>query len=298
MNFIALLLALGCERLFAAQLKLREPGWLLGYVRGALRRAGRHSDRALAIAVAVFALLPGLLVAGLIGLLGGSMHGIVSVLLAATVLFFALGPRDLWQEAGEYLAAAARGDEAATARLAGEILEHDARQRRGAGLESVAEAVFVQSNNRLFGVVFWFAILGPAGALTFRVSDLMRREAILRAERADAPPGALDTSQACQRLHGVIAWAPARLLALSFGLAGSFDESFAGWRGYLRSESDHFFDANDRLLVHAGRGALGSAFGAATDEGARVRAALGLAQRSLLVWLAAFALLTVVAWIT
>ena len=95
----------------------------------------------------------------------------------------------------------------------------------------------------------------------------------------------------------MIAWLPARLLALSFGLAGSFEESFAGWRGYLRSESDHFFDANDRLLVHAGRGALGSAFNAAPDEGARVRAALGLARRALLVWLAAFALLTAVAWI-
>ena len=298
MNFIALLLALGCERLLAAQRLLREPGWLLGYVRGALRLAARRSGRALDLAIAALVLLPALLVATLVYVLGGSLHGLVSVLLAATVLFFALGPRDLWQEAGAYLAAEARGDAEATARLAGAILDHDARQRRGAGLESVAEAVFVQSNNRLFGVVFWFPILGPAGALTFRISDLTRREAILRAERADVPPGAVSLSQACQRLHGVIAWLPARLLALSFGLAGSFEESFAGWRGYLHSESDHFFDANDRLLVHAGRGALGSAFADAPDEAARVRAALGLAQRALLVWLAAFALATVVAWIS
>ena len=297
MSFIALLLALGGERLIAAQRLLREPGWLLGYVRGALRAAGRQSGSALEVAGAVFALLPGLAVAGLILALGGYEHGLVAVLLKATVLFFALGPRDLWQEAGAYLAAGARGDGEATARLAGAILDHDARQRRGPALESVAEAVFVQSNNRLFGVVFWFAILGPAGALTFRVSDLMRREAILCAARADAPPDGADLSHACQRLHGLIAWLPARLLALSFGLAGSFEESFAGWRGYLRSEKDHFFDANDRLLVHAGRGALGSAFSAAPDEAARVRAALGLAQRALLVWLAAFALLTVVAWI-
>ena len=51
-----------------------------------------------------------------------------------------------------------------------------------------------------------------------------------------------------QRIHGVIAFVPARLLALTYGIAGSFEESFSGWRSYLAAESDHFFDADLELI--------------------------------------------------
>jgi AmpE protein len=296
MNFLAILIALGCERLFALRHEVREPPVLLAYVRGALRLVARNERHTLAVAV-LGAVLPGLAVAVATEVLGAVVHGLVYVLLAALVLFFALGPRDLRREVAEYRAAAASGDAAEAERLAAEILDADACQRRGPGLGSVGEAVFVQANNRLFGVLFWFALLGPFGALTFRITDLMRREAILRAERADAPPAARAVADACQRLHGVIAFLPARLVALTYGVAGSFEESFSGWRRYLASESDHFFDANDRLLVHAGQGALGVGWDQARDEPDRARAALALADAALYVWLVVLALLTLVAWL-
>lgn len=297
MNFLALLLALACERLFAVRGGAREPGWLLAYVRGALRRIGRAADAARAAFVVLAAVLPGVAIALAMGALDPSLHGLAWVAFAALVLFFALGPRDLAAEVKEYRAAVARGDAATAERLATEILEHDARQRRGPGLDSVAEAVFVQANNRLFGVVFWFALLGPFGAAVYRVGDLLRREALLRAERADAPPAAAAVALDCQRVHGVLSWAPARLLALTYGLAGSFEESFAGWRRYLESESDHFFDANDRLLVHAGRGALGVRWTQAPDESERAGRALALVEVAFYAWLAALAALTLVAWV-
>lgn len=296
MNFIALLVALGLERLMSAQLHVREPGWLLAYVRAALRFLGRESGTLRLVLATLLALLPGLAVATIATLFAPWVHGLLWVIFAAAVLFFSFGPRDLRQEVTEYRAAAARGDAAADT-LAAEILEHDACQRQGAGLESVAEAVFVQANNRLFGVLFWFTILGPLGALTFRVTDLMRREAILRAERADAPAIAGEVSGLCQRVHGVIAFLPARLLALTYGVAGSFQESFSGWRSYVATESDYFFDANDRLLVHAGRGALGSGWEHAPDEPERARIALKLVEVAFYVWVAGFAVLTLVAWI-
>jgi AmpE protein len=296
MNFIAILIALCAERLMALRPQVREPGILLAYVRGALRWVARRDPPLLAVAVGA-ALLPGLAVAVAGSVVGAVVHGLVYVLVATLVLFYALGPRDLRREVAEYRAAAARGDPAESGRLAAEILDADACQRRGPGLGSVGEAVFVQANNRLFGVLFWFAFLGPFGALAFRISDLMRREAIQRADRVDAPAGAQSVSDLCQRLHGVIAFLPARLLALTYGVAGSFEESFAGWRSYLASESDHFFDANDRLLVHAGRGALGVAWDQARDEPERARAALALADAALYVWLVVLALLTLVEWL-
>jgi AmpE protein len=293
-NFIALLVALGVERLMSAQLHVREPRWLLAYVRAALRLLGRESGTVRLVLAILFAIVPGVAVAAVATLFAPWGHGLLRVVFAAVVLFFSFGPRDLRQEVTEYRAAFGRGDTAAADTLAAEILEHDASQRRGGGLESVAEAVFVQANNRLFGVLFWFALLGPLGALTFRVTDLMRREAILRAERADAPAIAAEVSHLCQCVHGVIAFLPARLLALTYGVAGSFQESFSGWRGYVASAPDHFFDANDRLLIHAGRGALGSGWEHAPDEPERARIALKLVEAAFYVWVAAFAVLTLV----
>ncbi len=296
MNLLAILFALIAERVIALRHEVREPPALLAYVRGALRLLARREPPLLAVAIGA-ALLPGLVVAVASAVLGAVVHDVAYLLLAAVVLFFALGPRDLRREVAEFRAAVARGDDAASGRLAAEILEADACQRRGPALDSVGEAVFVQANNRLFGVLFWFALLGPFGALAFRVSDLMRREAILRAERRDAPPAAQSISALCQSVHGVIAYLPARLLALTYGVAGSFGDSFSGWRRYLASESEHFFDDNDRLLVLAGRSALGTAWDAAPDEAERARAALALADSALYVWLVVLALLTLLEWL-
>lgn len=297
MNFLALVVALGVERLLSARLHVREPGWLLAYVRGALRRIGRAADPARVAFVVIAAVLPGLAIALAMAGLDAVLHGLAWLAFAALVLFYALGPRDLRAEVQDYRAAVARGDASTALRVASEILEHDARQRRGPGFDSVAEAVFVQANNRLFGVVFWFALLGPFGAAVYRVSDLLRREALVHAERVDAAPTAAAVALDCQRVHGVLSWAPARLLALTYGLAGSFEESFTGWRRYLESESDHFFDANDRLLVHAGRGALGGRWAEAPDESERARRALALVEVAFYAWLAALAGLTLLAWV-
>ena len=297
MNFIAFLVGLLIERLMASHLHVRESAWLTAYVRAALRAVARSAATALPVAL-LAAFLPGVLVEVLLRSSPVAAHPVLRILIAAVVLFFALGPRDLKQQVNEYQRALAEGDAPRAATLAAEILGHDALQRQGPPLESVAAAVFVQANNRLFGVLFWFALAGPLGALGFRITDLMRREALRRCERPDSPPAAAAVGQLCQRLHGVIAFVPARLLALSYGVAGSFEESFTGWRGYLAAESDHFFDANDRLLLHAGQGALGARWEGAASEAERAGAALGLTEAAFYVWLAVFALLTVPAWIS
>lgn len=295
MKFLALLVALGVERLFSANLHVREPAWLVGYVRSLLlASAARAGDGRLGVLV-VGAALPGVAVAVTIALLD-EFGALLWLALAGVALFFALGPRDLQQEVDEWLRAVDAGDAAAAARLRAEILEYDAAQRRGPALPSIAEAVLVQANNRVFGVVFWFALLGPFGALTFRLGDLLRREALLNAARADTPADAALAADA-QRLHGVLAWAPSRLLALTYGVAGSFEESFEGWRRYLREESDHFFDENDRLLVHAGRGALGARWTDAVDEAERTRRASGLVRVAFYAWLALLAALSIATWL-
>jgi AmpE protein len=291
MKFIALLLAFGLERLLSASLHLRQAGWLGGYARLACASTARAGALAFLAAV-FFAVLPAAVVAVVAQVFVHELFGILWIVYAGTVLFFSLGPRDLGLEVSDYVAASRGENPEEAARVAGEILGHDASQRFGPGLESVGDAVFVQANNRLFGVVFWFVIAGPAGAALFRVTDVLRREETRC--NPDAVPGAISSANATlQSLHGIIAWLPARLLAFTYGLAGSFDEAFSGWRRYLEEERDHFFEANDKLLVHAGRGALWPRYGDAADEASRAELAAALVRRAAYVWLTVLALLTV-----
>ncbi len=190
MSVLALLLALLLERGLTQLFHLRELRWLDGYFDRAARVFGGGTG-VLKLAGALLALLlPVLPVAVIEWLLGSRAHGLPQFGLAVIVLLFSFGPRDLREEVDDYVAALERGDRDAAAGRATELLEADAASR-GAGVrEAVEDAVFVQANNRIFGVIFWFVLLGAAGAWLFRVSDLMRRRAAFEASRRDSPRSA------------------------------------------------------------------------------------------------------------
>ncbi|MDH3590201.1 MAG: regulatory signaling modulator protein AmpE, partial [Gammaproteobacteria bacterium] len=163
---------------------------------------------------------------------------------------------------------------------------------------AIEEAIFIQSNNRLFGVVLWFMLLGPAGAWLFRVSDMLRRRAMFESGRAEQENGEKPHYLgATQQVHGVIAWLPARVLALAFALAGSFESAVSDWREYYQDCADNFFQVNDDVVACAGVGALGNTVGDTGDQGGveirGARNAMRLVSRTLWVWLTAIAVLTI-----
>jgi membrane protein required for beta-lactamase induction len=296
MTLLALFLALLIERMATRALHLREARWLSGYSRRVAAAVGEGEGFRRCASSLLLVLLPVLPVALAAWWLSGVANDVAWLPFAALVLVFSLGPRDLWEEVGDYLARQQAGDEPGAARVAREIIEHDAAQRRESRDAAVEDAIFVQANNRTFGVVFWFIVLGPAGlgpaaAWLFRVTDLMRREAIRPAGDAGVggPPGCLE------RIHYVLAWLPARLLALGYALAGSFEEARRGWRDRYASLPSRLLERNDWLLVHVGRAALGGE--EAAGGGSRVAATQRLVQRALLFWLTVIAILSLVAWI-
>ena len=302
MTLIALLLGLLLERLLTHALHLREPRWFDGYLDWALGRFRElRGGRAIALTL-VLVLLPVLPVALIAWVFHDLLLGIVYVAFAALVLVFSLGPRDLKDEVDDYIAALDRGDRAAAERVAREIMEHDAAQRTGTAPDTLDDAMFVQTNNRIFGVAFWFMVLGPAGAWLFRVSDLMRRRAVFEYRgRADNSSMVPDFVDALQAVHGVLAWAPARLLALGYALAGSFEQALDEWRRSVQAAGARFFDTNDHLLAGVGRGALNvevepTEFIALPGIG-RVEACMRLITRALLIWLVFVSTLVLIGWV-
>jgi membrane protein required for beta-lactamase induction len=294
MNLLALLFALACERGLTHLLHLREPRWLDRYCDWVGARLARQSGAVLVIASLAATLLPVLPVALASGFLGSRLLGLPQFVFAVFLLLFSFGPRDLKDEVDDYVAALERDDQEAAASSARELLENDAAGRGAVTRQAVYEAVFVQANNRIFGVIFWFLVLGPPGAWLFRVTDLLRRRAAFEAMRAGVVVSGPTYGGALALVHGVLAWLPARLTALSYALAGSFEDAVGNWRDAVDGASSGLLDRAEDLLARVGRGSLQPSIAgvpAAELDLATARGAWRIVSRSLWIWLAAIAVL-------
>ncbi|MBT8136230.1 MAG: regulatory signaling modulator protein AmpE [Gammaproteobacteria bacterium] len=296
MNLLALALGLFIERFLTHLFHLREARWLDSYFDRGLRLLGNgwlsHVGAALVV------LVPVIPVAAFTIVFRETLLGLPYLAFAVIMLLFSLGPRDLEDEVEDYVESLQSGDAARADRIAKELLETEAPREKKKRSLAIEEAIFVQSNNRLFGVVLWFMLLGPAGAWLFRVTDMFRRRAMFEAGRAAEDDGTTPRYlEVAQRVHGVIAWPAARLLALSFALAGSFESAVADWREYYNDCAENFFHVNDDVIACAGLGALGNVVGEAGDPGSLeirgARSAMSLVSRTLWIWLTAIAILTI-----
>jgi membrane protein required for beta-lactamase induction len=297
MSLLALLFALACERGLTHLLRLRELRWLDRYGDWVAARIAGQRGPALVAATVAAVLLPVLPVAMASWFLGSRLLGLPQFAFAVFLLLFTFGPRDLKDEVDDYVAALERGDREAAAAGARELLENDAVGRGARTRDAVEEAIFVQANNRIFGVIFWFMVLGAAGAWLFRVSDLLRRRAAFEAMRASRPVSEPSISGALALVHGVLGWLPARLTALSYATAGSFEDAVGNWRVAVDGASTGLLDRAEDLLARVGRGSLQPSIAAVPTEGldlATARGAWRIVSRALWIWLAVIAVLVLV----
>jgi membrane protein required for beta-lactamase induction len=292
-SVLALLLALVLERGLTHLFHLREPRWLDAWFDVASRVPARGTGGLALLGAALTLIVPVLPVAVVDRALGSHLLGLPQFAFAVLVLLLSFGPRDLRDEVDDYVAALERGDHDEAGRRAGELLEGDAAGRGAGRRDAVEEAIFVQANNRIFGVIFWFLVLGPGGAWAFRVSDLMRRRGAFEAARGGDGSAAAGR-RAPALLHGLLAWIPARLAAASYALAGSFEDAVGSWRVAVDSAAAGLLDRSEDLLARVGRASLQpsiAAAEAATLDVATARGAWRIVARAAWIWLALVALL-------
>ena len=226
------------------------------------------------------------------------LFGFAYLIVAVIVLFFSLGPADIGGQVDDYCEALEEDDQEAIRRSAKAIVERDVTGDAGERAAQVESGVCIQANNRLFAVIFWFIVFGPLGAWGYRATDLIRRRAVFNAGR-DEEEGRDSSAlvDAATTLHGWLAWLPARLTALGYALAGSFDGAIAAWRAE-GDASGHstLSEQNERLLAAVGAAAL--ALTSEPDESAPQRgirgamAANGLVMRLLGIWAFVIAAMT------
>jgi len=241
------------------------------------------------------ALLPFVAVLALVQLLfHDRLFGLPSLLLGVLVLVMCWGPRDLDRDVEAVIDADdAPGRHAAIAQLqsAGGSLHED--------VSSLVEATVLNALRRWFAVLFWFLLLGPVGALAYRLLALL----------AVGPMRSLASAENVSGARAVLAWVEwpvAQLMSLSMALVGNFDTAYRAWReahGDRWVASTVFLGAVARASVSA---ELREEAHDYTEAGMlpvwrrlpELRDAMSLVWRMLLLWMALLALLVIAGWVT
>jgi len=304
MNLIALLIGLVIERLATQLFHWRRMRWMDRIIDFGFRQFERVANWPPIIPVILVCIVLVAPVFAVIWFLRDTLAGFTYLLLAIVVLFFSFGPHDIGEEVDEYCKALEEDDDEGVRNAAKAIVENDIPEDPAERTSCVEAAVYVQANNRLFAVVFWFIllglfwfVLGPLAAWAYRVTDLIRRRAVFTAARDDDPDGnSARIRDAAEMLHGWLAWIPARLTAIGYAAAGHMDEAIAALRAPTEDRDMSTSARSENLLARVGIAAL--ALQDRPDETPAERAIRGaeaashLVFKLFLIWAVVIALMT------
>lgn len=296
MIFLIILIALFAERYLLEQEDFRQHLWFRDYCRWFrhLPMGEWLSEGKAAIIALLFLPLAVLLIVHSWSMeaLGGTPEWILSFI----ILLLTLGPKDLEHQVTDFIDARDHGSTERANRIASEIMERKAEETEPELSIRVSEAIVEQANNRLLAVLFWFSILGPLGAVLYRLTSLAEKFSRDDSERENI------NQQAFHLLH-ILNWVPARLIAATYALVGNFDNTLLAWRHWSEDHRNQYESDARGLLVLTGSAALGHTPEETMPEQAAdlpplVEDALSLVLRSLAIWVVLLGIIQMVAWIT
>lgn len=269
MTFIVALIALLIERFFDWS-HLRIWSWFAACQRFTGSKLGGKSAE-LVLAGSVVPLVIGVLIIQY--LLRDSLYGVGGLVFDLIVFLYCLGPQNLWADTFACLNALVQGD----AKSAADKLKTSFGVTDMSFAQSVhrhfLDSVFAQANQRIFAVLFWFYLFGPAGAVLYRLISI--------AAAMPMPDSGLpDMTNAARKTEAVLDWVPVRLLTFIFALSGHFAKVLVVWKRHVITG----LSSNQVMLMDCGIAALGfSDEDHLPEDGSVERQALNLIDRSFMI---------------
>lgn len=240
-TLIAVVLALFLGHAVTALTQLRRYGWFDHWLEFGSRHLGPVFSSPFSILASLG--LPLLVVALIQSGLDGRFYGLPAFLFAVIVLIYCWGPRDLDRDVDAVEEAT---DEAARKqaieRLVGASEAVSINDEAG-----LVDAVFFGAMRRWFGVLLWFLLLGPFGAMFYRFAA--HGAAGDKIKKPLAEPHAA----AYRHLIIILDWPVAHLMTLALAVAGSFDAVYAAWRDWHRQRRGQSFDFSIGFLTASAR---------------------------------------------
>lgn len=230
MTFLVLLIALLVERFFDFS-HLRVWFWVPKLDLWVRQQFKALQQPAAVLAASVLPVVLGIVLIDLI--FRNVLYGFAHLVLQIVVLLYCFGPRNLWADAFSCVNAASTNS-AGFAEQAQKTFGLE-----GAQPEHLLAKVLVASNVRVFAIVFWYALLGVAGAVLYRLVEIM-------VENTSAETPAVHDLTV--KVLGVLNWLPVRAMSLLFALAGNFAKVMGLWT--KKSVLD--IQQNETLLIDSG----------------------------------------------
>lgn len=166
---------------------------------------------------------------------------------SVAMLYFCIGARSLRQHADAVRQASTDRDLPLARQRVGCIVSRQTADMttndvRRATVESVLE----NGADAVFAPLFWFVLLGPFGALLYRIANTLDAMWGYKNSRY------LHFGWAAARFDDLLNWIPARLTALSYSALGNFRLAIKAWQNQA-----HLLDSpNAGPVMTAGAGAL------------------------------------------
>ncbi|MDF9905041.1 regulatory signaling modulator protein AmpE [Pseudomonas laurylsulfatiphila] len=208
MSFLVLLLAVWIEKFSALRHRVqRDSGWTheLNKLEASPRLSGRPW-----LVLSVVVLLPVALLGLLLVVIEPVAYGLLALPIHLLVVIYSLGRGDLLGDLGPFRDAWRREDLQAAALVAKRDLDICADSGEQL-LEQVEGHLLWEAYQSFFAVIFWYFLLGPVAALSYRLLAL--------AEEHGKNPALVERAG---QLRHAFDWLPVRLLAASLALVGNF----------------------------------------------------------------------------
>ena len=220
------------------------------------------------------------------------LSDLLLLIFSLAVLLFSLGPHPFEAD----LVAILKAPDQSSREAAAQVLSDDGETIAWRTAD-LGEATAYAALRRRFGVLFWFFVLGPIGALLYRLARQLGHDASLALD-AEARLNARYVANALD-------WLPAQLMVFTLALVGHWDAVIGAWRRWHQQAAPNswYLSHPDFLGAAARADVLTDIEGGdgyseertdALHELHRLRDAL---LRALLAWLSVVALVVMGSWL-
>ncbi|BCD98450.1 regulatory signaling modulator protein AmpE [Marinagarivorans cellulosilyticus] len=217
MLLISLLLAVFLKQFWEPSNPLHHDNWLASYQQQLLRHLTKISITNPTAVFAVGLIIPVATTAA-IDIVLHQESKLLHLIFAAAVLLYSFGRGEFTQHITQFIVAEAKQDWARASDAAQKLhcdtstLENNDWQALNTRFLSQASYLGFE---RFFAVVFWFVVLGPAGAFAYRLTQLWLQRL---------------PSQPVARWLWVIEWPAIRILGLTYAVTGNFGGCINAWK--------------------------------------------------------------------
>lgn len=280
MALISIIIGLFLDRAFRHLHDLRDMTWFEAYCHKLDQLSTKISSNFFPALLFILIIVPPVLLILIVQLQVNSiLFNIPGFIFGILIFIYCLGPACLSSDVEAYLHAREIADDDDALHYAGSITGKSPSSIPDQQTIDVTQAILYVANERVFSTIFWFILLGPFGAILYRLISELRKQDINKLS---------SISNFC---HSLMAWIPARMLAIGYALTGNFDNALNAYKSRnINSQITGFDQDNYSVLVSTGLGAMQNM--EVDNEIASVTAAQALVMRAVIVWIGILAVMT------